>query len=309
MTNHYPMIKQLLCLLCSTAVFFMILSTPVAVNAQNPTPNAGFEDWTLTNLFNTSFYVPNSWDNLDSASAFIGFLTCLQTTDKHSGNFAVKLVTTAVTSINDTVNGIVTTGQLIITPPYGIQGGIPYHERPDSIAGWMKYTPVGGDSTQIQFDLLANNGDTIGTALAKIGATITSYTRFTAPVKYKSAATPDVSRWMISSSNGYKAMPGSTLLIDDLSLLFTTGIHTIESSSGMQLINSLVTNEIILSNPKHLEGQLLLYNAMGALVATFPVKQSSEQIRLLHLENGIYFCQVKSHEGASLLRRKIIVQQ
>lgn len=303
------MSRSLLTRLFSAVILFVLFSAPVTSSAQNPTPNAGFEDWTLTNLFNTSFYVPNNWDNLDSASAFIGFLTCLQTSDKHSGNFAVKLVTTAVASINDTVNGIVTTGTLIITPPYGIQGGIPYHERPDSIAGWIKYTPVGGDSTQIQFNLLANSGDTIGTALAKIGATITTYTRFTAPVIYYSAATPDVSRWMISSSNGYKAMPGSTLLVDDLSLLFTTGIDEIPTHSGIRLINSLVSNEIMLSNPNHLEGQLLIYNVMGALDAVYPVKHETEQIRLRQMDNGIYFCHVTGNDGSSLLRRKIIVQQ
>ncbi|MEO6168577.1 MAG: hypothetical protein ABIO46_01285 [Chitinophagales bacterium] len=303
------MIKQLLTPFFSTLLLFTLLCNPHFANAQNPTPNAGFEDWTAVNFFG-NFFIPNNWDNLDSATAIIGILTCQRSTEAHSGTYAVKLVTYEVNIFGtDTANGIITTGNLIIVPPYGIEGGIVYHERPDSIACWIKYTPAGGDSTQIQFDLFSGSGDTIGTALLKIGKTVSNYTRFTAPVLYYSSATPELSRWMFSSSNGYDAVPGSVLYIDDISLLFTTGIQEVQNESGIQLINTLVSDQLLLSNPKHHAGKLKVYNSLGMLQSIFPVKEASEQFPLGHLSNGIYYCAVVSEDGTVLLREKIVVQQ
>src|SRR6187549_1346402 len=156
--------------------------------AQDPTPNAGFENWTLVNGA-TQYYVPDGWDNLNAATSFIGILTCVQTTDAHSGSFAVKLITKEVSTQfgTDTANGIITTGHLILIPPYGVTGGIPFHSRPDSIYGWFKYAPTPGDSTQIEFDLLGANHDTLGKALFKSGDNISVYTRFSAPIVYVSS--------------------------------------------------------------------------------------------------------------------------
>ncbi|MBK9730959.1 MAG: hypothetical protein IPO83_06700 [Chitinophagaceae bacterium] len=302
--------KQLPHLFLCTLIYLVTVFAPVSSNAQNATPNAGFEDWTAVNFFG-NFFIPNSWDNLDSSTAIINILTCQRTEDAHSGSYAVKLVSYYVNigTIVDTANGIITTGNLITIPPYGNVGGITYHERPDSISGWFKYAPVGGDSTFIEFSLFAPNGDTIGIALLKIGATISNYTRFSAPVKYFSSETPDLSRWLISSGNGYDAIPGSTLFVDDVSLLFTTGIHEVQSNSGMQLINTMVTNEILLSNPKHLKSKLLLYNTIGALQASLPVENESEHFTLQHLSNGMYSCIVIGDDGSIQLSKKIIVQQ
>lgn len=303
------MIKQLLLPFFSGLLFFSAMCTPCISEAQDPTPNAGFEDWTAVNFFG-NFFTPNSWDNLDSATAIIGILTCQRSTEAHSGTYAVKLVTYEVNIFGtDTANGIITTGNLIIVPPYGIEGGIPYHERPDSIACWIKYMPAGGDSTQIQFDLFSGSGDTIGTALLKIGKTVSNYTRFTAPIEYFSAATPELSRWMFSSSNGYSAVPGSVLYIDDISLLFTTGIEEVQNESGLQLINTLVSDQLLLSNPKHHAGKLQVYNSLGMLQSVFPVKDGAEQFSLGHLSNGIYCCAVVGDDGKVLLRKKIVVQQ
>src|SRR5580765_7400983 len=82
--------------------------------AQNSTPNAGFEDWT-TITFPTQYEVPDNWDQLNAETNFIGILTCIKSSDAHSGSFAAKLVTKEVNilSITDTANGIITTGLLI----------------------------------------------------------------------------------------------------------------------------------------------------------------------------------------------------
>ena len=48
--------------------------------------------------------------------------------------------------------------------PPGVGGGVPYTGRPDSIAGWYKYSPTGTDNGFVEFQLLgtASTPDTIG---------------------------------------------------------------------------------------------------------------------------------------------------
>jgi hypothetical protein len=228
-----------------SVLFLSALILVVRVNAQDATPNAGFENWTVV-TFPTQYEVPDDWDQLNDQTNFIGILTCVKTTDAHTGSFAAKLVTKVVTILTlvDTANGIITTGELITTPPYGITGGIPYMQRPDSMAGWIKYTPEGGDSCQIEFVLRNSNNDTIGTALYKTGATISQYTRFSAPVVYNSGDLPDTSLWLISSSNGFNAIPNSTLYVDDLSLILSVGIQEVNAEEIVMLEANLVTDQL-----------------------------------------------------------------
>src|SRR5436190_9998828 len=102
--------------------------------SQDPTPNAGFENWNFDTCLNV-FEVPDNWDQLNCETNILSILTCLKTTDAHSGNFAAKLTTKIV--FTDTANGIITTGHLITVPPYGVDKGIPYTQRSDSIFGWF----------------------------------------------------------------------------------------------------------------------------------------------------------------------------
>lgn len=277
--------------------------------AQNPTPNSGFEDWT-TITFPTQYEVPNSWDQLNDETNFIGILTCIKTSDAHSGSFAVKLVTKVVTilSITDTANGIISTGHLVTVPPYGVSGGLPYNLRPDSITGWFKYTPTPGDSCQIEFDLRGSNNDTIGKALFKCGTTVANYTRFSAPVIYYSTGIPDTSLWLISSSNGFNSLPNSTLYVDDLALIMPTGIPEIKLGETIELVNTLVQDQLIIRNDKLQHGIFMLYNTDGKPVKQLNFTNSKEILDVNDVANGLYFFSAVDHHGTSLGSGKLVIQ-
>lgn len=289
--------------------FFLIFAAQYSF-CQSPTPNAGFEDWT-TITFPTQYQVPNNWDELNEETNFIGILTCIRdTANPHSGNSDVKLITKVVTIFNvtDTANGIISTGRLITSPPYGVDSGIAYHERPDSIAGWIRYFPTAGDSCQIEFDLKGSNNDTIGKALFQAGATLSNWTRFSAPVVYYSGNTPDTSLWLISSSNGFNSLPNSTLYIDDLSVIMSTGIPDLYSEPMINVNSNLVKDQIIISNKSSKKATFNLYNMNGELVIQQLVVKTTELLSANDLANGMYFYEACGTDGALLNSGKVVVQ-
>jgi len=277
--------------------------------AQDITPNSGFEMWTLVTV-PTQYLIPDSWDNLNPQTNFIGILTCIQTTDAHSGTLAAKLVTKIVTigPVTDTANGIITTGHLITTPPYGVIGGIPTHERPDSIFGWIKYQPTPGDSCQIEFDLRTAAGDTVGKALYQTGETLNTYTRFSAPIVYFSSATPDTSLWLISSSNGFNAYPNSTLYVDDIGIAENTGIAQISLSNFITLAPDPADNFLRVKNEKLISGDLTLFDETGRKMKQACIKNPLEEIDVSDLPEGIYLVRLTDAKNDCSASGKIVVQ-
>ncbi|HYV91316.1 MAG TPA: T9SS type A sorting domain-containing protein [Chitinophagales bacterium] len=274
--------------------------------AQDPTPNAGFENWNFDTCVNT-FEVPDNWDQLNCETNILSILTCLKTTDAHSGNFAAKLVTKIV--FTDTANGIISTGHLITLPPYGVDGGIPYVSRPDSIFGWFKYSPTPGDSSQIEFQLFDTNRDTIGMALFQSGQTITTYTRFSAPIVYFSAATPDTSLWIISSSNGFNSLPNSTLYIDDIGLAYPSGLNEVRLNDFISITPDPTSDFILIMNERQMSGDLILYDEAGRVIRKFPVTKQSETFSISDLDEGFYFVRFTDSKNNFLAAGKILIQR
>ena len=193
-----------------------VLLNVIFVKAQNPAlPNQGFEFWTQSG----NHLDPDNWNTLNNSTGILGIFTATRVTDAHSGSYAIKLQTKLV--FGQIANGIASTGTIITTPPYGVTGGIPYTGRPDSIAGWYKYTPVGTDSGFVQFSLLDANADTIGfIRWSTPNTTVSTYTRFSSAITYLSNATPVTSQWILSASRGSNPFVNSAMQIDDLQLIF-----------------------------------------------------------------------------------------
>ncbi|MCY7408887.1 MAG: T9SS type A sorting domain-containing protein [Chitinophagales bacterium] len=285
------------------ALLFSIFIAQISF-AQEATPNAGFENWTLK--YN-SFYTPDDWDNLNLLTSILGSLTCIRTTEAHTGSYACKLITLKL-SVGDTANGIITTGQLITVPPYGVKDGIPYTLRPDSIYGWIKYAPVGGDSTQIVFVLLSAAHDTIGKAEYKAGQTLTAYTRFSNPINYFSAENPDSSLWLISSSNGFDAQPNSTMWIDDIGLAFTVGINELSLHDFIFVSPNPANDILYIKNEEHLIGDLVLLDEQGKIIDQFHLNGQSTSIDISKLAEGIYILKVTDEKQNSIATGKILIQ-
>jgi hypothetical protein len=270
-------------------ILISLLFTHFSGVAQNAaTPNPGFENWTqLGNRFD-----PNNWNNLNPSTAIIGVLTCTRATgaDVHSGTYAIKLTTKSVFGV--TANGIASTATLITTPPYGVSGGIAYTQRPDSIVGWYRSTPATtADSGFVQFVLLGAANDTIGFVRKFFPNTpVGTYTRFSAPVIYSSAATPVNSYWILSSSNPLTPVVNSAIFIDDIDLIFNpSGVTEVNGNAPFEIINTIIDNDLEVMNTSGRVADLLIFDSTGKRVVSKAVQPGSQKFNLPQLSNGLYF--------------------
>lgn len=299
--------------------FFFLLSLftlPISLltahfaSAQDITPNSNFEMWTLKTS-PTQYLNPDGWDQLNDETNFLGILTCVQSTDAYNGAFAAKLITKTVTilGVTDTANGIITTGKLITVPPYGINGGVPSHIRPDSIYGWIKYEPTPGDACQIQLDLFTANKDTVGVALFQTSQTLTAYTRFSAPVIYKTSETPDTLRWLISSSDGFNSLPNSTLYVDNIGIVYGVGISEPPLSDFVSVSPNPAGDFLNIRNEKLLQGTLQLYNTAGERVREIILNNGQMKVDVAELLPGTYLLELISENATVIAAGKLVVQR
>lgn len=282
-----------------TVLFSWLLSLSAYVAfAQNAaTPNPGFENWTQVG----NYWNPDSWNNLNSSTWILGVYTCQRASasgDVHSGNYAIKLTTKSVFGI--TANGIASTATLITTPPYGITGGVPYTERPDSIVGWYKYTPANAnDSGFVQFALLGSSNDTIGWVKFNTPNTpVTTYTRFSKEITYLSPATPTLSYWILSASDGDNPVVNSSMIVDDVDLIFvTTPLPGEPEKSPIAIVSNLVQEEMIINNPAEARVIVEITDISGRVVMREEVYHHRQSISSGALNNGLYLYRLFDSNG------------
>ena len=205
-------------------LFSILLISTSGLWAQ-ATPNPGFELWTNHTGF-SSYETPNGWDSPNSQTATVATFVCVKATaaaDKHSGTYAIKLISKSILGMQD-APGVATTGTLPTGSGGSITGGIAYTLRPDSIVGWYKYTSVSADYGFAGFRLYGPGGDndSIADATFKTPAsTVGTYTRFSKALTYFYPNAVTNSRWLLcSNSNGNAPVLGCILFVDDLDLIF-----------------------------------------------------------------------------------------
>ena len=285
------------------SVFLVVASNATGQNVA--TPNAGFENWTQVG----NHFDPNDWNTLNPSTGIIGVFTCTRATgaDVHSGTYAIKLTTKTVFGI--TANGIASTATLITTPPYGVTGGIPYTERPDSIVGWYMYAPAStADSGFIQFVLLGAANDTIGFVRYTTPNTpVSTYTRFSAPVNYFSPATPVLSYWILSSSGPVTPVASSALIVDDIDLVFDpSGISESGATSNFHLSGNVIDDYAELENLTGKVAELFLYDNSGRLAVRYELPPGYSKLDLQHLSPGIYVYKARQAATTGITFGKLI---
>ncbi len=288
--------KQLYNLILLTALMAFVTST----NAQNAaTPNPGFENWTQVG----NHFDPDNWNNLNSQTAITGVFTCTRATgaDVHSGTYAIKLTTKSVFTI--TANGIASTATLITTPPYGVTGGIPYTQRPDSIVGWYKCTPAAADSGFIQFVLLGATNDTIGfVRYFTPNVPVSTFTRFSAPIDYFSAATPVLSYWILSSSGPSNPVVSSSIIIDDIDLIFNpNNLPEAASAENFHITGNVIDDFAELENNSGKTAELFIYDSSGRLAVRYELPPGYSKLDMQQLTPGVYVfkAQLTGNTGTS----------
>ncbi|MBI4931064.1 MAG: T9SS type A sorting domain-containing protein [Bacteroidetes bacterium] len=282
------------------------------------TPNPGFEAWTTQGF--PSYEQPDNWNTANAQTNILGTFTCIKASgvDKHSGTYAIKLITKQIGApFNVLVPGFATTGTLPASITGALTGGIPYTLRPDSITGWYKYTPQGGENGYIQFLLFgsaANNADTIARGgFATPTTTVGAYTWFSAPLVYTASTNPVAnSMWLLSSSNndGLVASIGSTLFVDDLALVINPSTAVAEQEQFELTIGpNPAVDHFVIKNELNSKALFMLYDVTGRKVAEENIGKATHVVNVNTLPDGLYFYSVSDESNTVIKSGKLIIQK
>jgi len=289
-----------------TGILTLMLVLCQILNAQQ-LPNPSFENWDILTDISPHDDLATSWNTVNSSlDAFTaGTLspTCYQSTDFVTGSFSIYLVSVAPPLPTfPVVNGIATTGT-INTTTYDVEGGVAYTMRPDSLAGWFKSNPQTGDLPTIEIVLKDAANDTIGWARFE-GPTsaVTSWTRFSVPVVYSSAATPTQAAALLSASDGFNAVAGSELWVDDVELIFNP-ISVDEIETKVSLFYNATSNNVSWSSELKIN-EVEIIDLNGKLIKS--ISNLTNQTANVALSTGVYVVRLKSDD--QWITRKLAVR-
>jgi hypothetical protein len=270
-----------------TLMFVMVLAFGVDP-AYGQIPNPGFETWGGT----PGFEAPTGW----TVNNIPGFATSVtRTTPGHGGTYAIK---------GDVVN---VTG-LGLYPPY-VWTVFSYAQRPGSLTGYYKYTTASADSLEI-FVVLYQGSFAVPIASnewTSLAATA-AFTKFSLPLTYYSAETPDTAwiEFIIAPGDDDTLHLGSSFVLDDLAFEGTaTGVADDQAKPTSFALEQNYPNpfnpetSIRYDLPEAATVRLSVYNTLGEEIALLVDEQEpagSYQVKFnaSALSSGMYFYRMQA---------------
>ena len=277
--------------------------------AQNAIPNPGFEAWTNHGSYDDP---SNGWGTIADISG--GFVeNCFKESaaaNVHSGTYAVKLQTINV-PLQGEAPGIVVTGT-INQSTFGVDGGVAFNLRPDSVTGWYKYSPVGTDTASVDVRISYWSGTArVLVAQARFEKTtaVASYTRFAVPFVYAQPNNPDTMVIVLMSSAGgaTTANTNSTAYYDDLDLVYNgTGVSEQSAISSVSVYPNPTSNAITFSTQLS-KFTVKVLDAAGRTILNEESDASNYRMNVSNLSSGIYFYELTASDAAQTQRGKFAV--
>ena len=275
-------------------IYFILLALFIVItinkiNAQTTIPNAGFETWTDANT-------ATSWTSV----SLLTLHSMTRSTDSHSGTYAAQLKTQ--TFLTQTVPGICDLGTIDLLSQ-AIGGGTPFTGRPDTLKGFFKYTPVGADSMLVLITFTKTNSgvpDTIGVGAITCSYTVSNYTEFAVPIYYNPAYTenPDTMNIILLSSVAATGGNGSTLLVDDLSLVYNPVGISENHAVNYRIYPNPASDHLTIStnDTKNIPVNVKIFNLTGQEVYNDNyLNVSNHNINLSSFKEGMYFVKISSN--------------
>lgn len=290
----------------------------------NQFDNPGFEEWEDVGL---PVEEPVDWssiktgdvENLNIAAPIVWG----RSTDAHSGNYSLSVFNVYVSLIGQAAVGTVSNGRYhqnlnnelswTYLDPNDLRWSTPINAKPDSVAGWYKCYPEPGDHGQVKVTLHKGYGQHpedesghIAVALYDLpGDTVNEWTRFCVPFVYASDEMPDQMLCVLMSGNGWDALGESSVLFDDLLLIynssdisdFTVDKFNVYASQG-EIILSLNDND-------NLKYQINVVDLTGRIVYQNEFLGGKNQRFNPGLKGGIYIINAM-HKG-KVLSKKIVM--
>lgn len=287
---------------------FIGLTSSFLVFSQQQLQNGDFESWENPG---TAEHEPNNWSSLKTADALAGSAPEVLSQDVgRNGGFCAKLEVKTAFFIN--ANGIMTNGRVhadfnpengyVFTDPNDARWNTAFTDKPDSIVGWYKYAPQGGDKGKVEIILHVNQGNlpfngTQGNVIARAKYEFTAaqatWTRFSKAFNYwNTTDNPEYILTTVTSGDSTVSVEGSTLWVDDLSLVYnpTAGIDenekyefAINASNGYLHFDE--NDESVNYQVSDISGKII---QSGKANNSVPFKHNS----------GIYFINIESPEGS-----------
>jgi hypothetical protein len=290
-------------------------------------PNGNFENWAGTNGapeaptgWLTTDFILGYYNNVPAGSYFdTGTVT--KSTDVHGGSFAAKISTLSLPTNGG--GSVVHPGWLVLGAKPGLydyadlpNAGAPCLTRPTQFQFYYKLTGPAADSASALVYVtrtVAGVPTVLGGAFQYLKPT-TGYTLLTMPLDYSSGAVPDSVHIQLSSGDARVITAGTTLLVDDLTLLNPT-LATRAGAATQDLVqvapNPSPAGRFLLSSPEQPDlaaAPLAVFDVTGRLVqrqAAQAVPGGSRTLDLSGLPLGIYTLRLDTKQG-SIVRQLVV---
>lgn len=271
----------------TTGLFSLLFTT--AMFAQ--IPNGGFESWSVNS--NTGSTDPNSW--ITNNQPFYPN-TVERSSPGSAGSYFAKIITRGDASTPYA-------GYLGTRPnqdPYG-PSGFPYTLRPVELTGSWQYHPQGSaNSSSVEVKLTKWNSatqqrDLVGEGTLEVGAAISTWTSFTVPISYTSAATPDTAN-ITFQSDALPGSVGSSLWVDDLNFGSVASVSSVADQGSFSLSPVPAVHEIIITSPEQM-AEVWILDVDGHIHRQHRVSGIRIVEDLEALPPGTYIMQVRMNDG------------
>ena len=309
--------RNILVIICLT--FFVPFLT--AQQIENP----GFEDWEVI-AGPPDFTEPVNWSTIKTSDnpAISGLspFNWERSEDAHNGQYCVKLFNTSalggIPVVGTLCNGqyhpnIQTELAYAFTNQDDPRWNTPFTTRPDSIAFWLKFFPMEGDTLQFQALLhvddctlppnAENEGNRVAYTRCDLPGTYENWTRIALAFDYFDERSPEYLLMILTSGNGTTSIEGSVAYYDDLEII--GGEQAIEDNpldkvdiyvTGKTLyIKNLPEDLIKHSNIEILDltGRLVWQSKINSLKVSIASTNSLQGMYIVKITSADYFISKK----------------
>jgi hypothetical protein len=303
-----------------TLILFILSFVAIQAQTFEPLPDGNFEEWTTGNTHPShDVFHGDPYDEL--ANPFWTTLNLLSTLEPEMSTGPVTVFKVdgrsgyAPKAISDTLwvgleklflPGVFGAFTLDITNKTA-HFGRPYHSRPDSLVGYMKYIPVAGDSASIFVELykeIQGQRVTIGKVEQIFHNEISDWTRFSLPIEYIYDEVPDSISVLFVASAAYnfkdlftcKGTPGSTIWADECRFIFNNqaSIEDIKTVKHSALVypNPTSGDVFVKTQIPVRKARIEILDVKGSVVKTQELSGVNTSIDLRSLKSSLYLYRI-----------------
>lgn len=286
-----------------------------AVFTQTTIPNGDFEQWSAGGIGQYENPSGGWWTSLNALSSLGGPVTVEKVNGAAIGTYAAKLTTKQWGSI--LLPGLLVSGTFDAQNPNFLVQGKPFTDLPERFLGYLKYSPVGGDSAGIaalltRWNTTTGQRDTLAEAALVQYDTVNAWTLFDLPFVYsQQGVNPDSIIVAVVSSFGgsnFMGQVGSTLWIDALDLAYLANAQSDPLGNEIAVNLHIDNNQVDLSiQGKAQELAIRIWAMDGRMVLDSPVKVGQQSLNFAG-SSGIYLAEI-TEKGKTVWHQKILAVQ